>query len=222
MANEKKVLIIGDVHGKIGGYFDLLKNFTERYSRTDETYSIQLGDFGFSDTYQQREKRFERSGRFDPKKHTFFGGNHDDYDKYEDTVGSLGHFGEVSFIEDSFFVRGAKSLDKEARTLGYDWWPAEELGWKQSKKAIQRYISVNPRVMFSHDAPQGVADKMFPSKRNFTTNTGMMLQTMFEQHQPEKWFFGHWHRNKTYEKSETTFQCLKELGTQEINIGDYV
>ena len=217
MGNDEKVLVIGDVHGKTGGYFDLLEDFVTRYSRTENTYTLQLGDMGFTDTYQQIENRFERSDKLDSENHFFLGGNHDDYSEYGQMENALGDFGEVPFVPGGFFVRGAKSLDKEARTMGADWWPQEELDWKQTKEAIDQYIKTEPRIVFSHDVPQNVADKMFPSKPNYVTNTGRLLQTMFGEHKPEKWFFGHWHRNKTYETPKTTFHCLKELGTKEID-----
>ena len=210
-----RVLVIGDVHGKIGGYFDRITKFLDRHKHLadEDLYSIQLGDFGFGDTYMQSKNRFERSRRLDSDKHVFLGGNHDDYDEYDEAVGSLGDFGQVPFIENSFFVRGAKSIDEDARTVGHDWWRAEELGWKRSKEAIERYVEVEPEVMFSHDAPQSVAGQMFPSKTNFETHTGKMLEEMFKRHKPEKWLFGHWHKTKTMNIDETAFQCLGELET---------
>ena len=211
----KHVLVIGDVHGKIGGYFDLLKDFTERYSRTGETYSLQLGDFGFSDTYMQREKRFERSGSLDSENHLFFGGNHDDYDHYYDTAGSLGDFGEVPFIPNSFFVRGAHSPDEKMRTAGHDWWPEEQLDWKRSKEVVDEYIKVKPDHVFTHDAPQSVAGRMFPEKENYNTHTGSLLDELFKAHQPKTWTFGHWHQTKSIEVKNTTFKCLGELETSE-------
>lgn len=213
---EKKVLLIGDVHGKIGGYFDVLNDFIQQYSRTDENYTLQLGDFGFGDTYQQRENRIERGHRYDADKHVFFGGNHDDYDKYEDVTGSLGHFGEIPFIDESFFVRGAESLDKDARTVGYDWWKEEELDWRQSNEAIEQYIEVEPKHVFTHDAPHSAADQIFPEKTNFGTHTSHLLQQMLESHRPDTWTFGHWHKTRSMELSGTTFQCLGELDTKEM------
>lgn len=207
------VLVIGDVHGKIGGYFDLLDDFVERYSRSQDLYSLQLGDFGFGDTYTKRENEFGRSRHLDSDKHVFFGGNHDDYDRYGQVDGALGDFGEIPFIEDSFFVRGAFSIDKESRTLGKDWWKEEELGWKQSKNALDRYIETKPKHVFTHDGPAVVTEKMFPEKETFSSNTGKLLSEMIRQHKPKTWTFGHWHETKKFEFGETTFQCLGELET---------
>lgn len=216
-----RVLVIGDVHGKIGGYFDRITEFLDRHKHLadEELYSIQLGDFGFGDTYMQRENRFERSRRLDSDKHVFFGGNHDDYDEYDEVVGSLGDFGEIPFIEDSFFVRGARSIDREARTAGRDWWKAEELDWKESREALKRYIEVKPKYVFTHEGPQIITEKMFPTKETISTNTGKLLDEMFEAHQPDRWMYGHWHETKKKDVNGTMFQCLGELETTDIVYG---
>lgn len=213
-----RVLVIGDVHGKIGGYFDRITEFLDRHKHLadDELYSIQLGDFGFGDTYIQRENRFERSRRLDTHYHVFFGGNHDDYDEYNGVAGSLEDFGEVPFVEDSFFVRGAYSIDKDARTVGHDWWEEEELTWKESREALNKYIEMEPKYVFTHEGPQIATKKMFPTKETISTNTGKLLDEMFKAHQPDRWMYGHWHETKKKEINGTTFQCLGELETKEI------
>lgn len=212
----RKVLIIGDVHGKIGGYFDRLDEFVDQPG--EDLYSLQLGDFGFSDTYLQRERRFEKSWKYDSENHLFFGGNHDDYDNYGEVKGALGHFGGVRFIPNSFFVRGAKSIDEKSRTAGHNWWPEEQLNWKQSKEALDEYIKMEPDHVFSHEAPQLVAGRFFPSKENHPTNTGKLLQEMLDVHQPKTWTFGHWHKTSSMEVGGTLFQCLDELDTAVLEI----
>lgn len=214
----RKILIVGDVHGKIGGYFDRLDAFLDRNKHDlADLYSVQIGDFGFKDTYRQRAKQFGRSHKYDMENHKFFGGNHDEY-PIPDWAGALGHFGEVPYVPNSFFVRGGKSIDEEARTAGYDWWPEEQLNWKQSKQALERYISLEPKHVFSHDAPQVVAGQIFPAKNHNPTNTGKLLQEMFDAHQPKTWTFGHWHKTKSMAVGDTLFQCLDELETSVLEI----
>lgn len=212
----RRVLIIGDVHGKIGGYFDLLDEFVERHKHTDEElYSLQLGDFGFKDTYRQRKRWFDRSERYDIEHHPFFGGNHDEY-PIPEWAESLGHFGEVPFIPNSFYVRGAYSIDRDSRTVGRDWWPEEELDWEQSRKALEGYIKAKPEHVFSHDAPKEIPERMFPSKTNISSNTRKLLSQMLSEHRPKTWTFGHWHKNKSVSIDGTTFRCLGELETLEL------
>lgn len=218
----RRILIIGDVHGKIGGYFDLLDDFIERHRHdTADLYSLQVGDFGFKDTYHQRANWFDKTHRYDIENHQFFGGNHDQY-PIPEWAGHLGDFGEVSFIPNSFFVRGAKSIDKESRTMGYDWWPEEQLDWKQSRKALDEYIRVKPKHVFSHDAPQELPQHMFSSVgENQSTNTGKLLSEMLAAHRPETWTFGHWHETESVEMNGTLFRCLGELETAELYISEY-
>lgn len=212
-----RILIIGDVHGKVAGYFDRLDEFFEKHSEDDELYSLQIGDFGFEKEYNQRIERFEKSQRYDIENHRFFGGNHDQYPIKEEAM-PLGHFGEVPYIPDSFFVRGAKSIDEEARTVGKDWWPEEELNWKQSRKAIEEYIRVEPDHVFTHEAPDIISEPMFPSRETVSSNTGKLLSQMLRQHQPKTWTFGHWHRSKELDLRGTSFRCLDELETLKINV----
>lgn len=212
----RKVLIIGDVHGKVGKYFDLLDDFVERHKHTDgELRSLQLGDFGFGEHYKRRARWFDRVSRYNIEDHVFFGGNHDQYPIPEWTC-HLEHFGEVPFIPDSFFARGARSIDKESRTVGHDWWAEEELGWDQSRKALSEYIETRPTYMFSHDCPSLVAEKMFPEKENYNTHTGNLLEEMFKEHKPKVWTFGHWHETKHMTIDGTEFTCLGELETFEM------
>ncbi|GAF77423.1 unnamed protein product, partial [marine sediment metagenome] len=37
------------------------------------------------------------------------------------------------------------------------------------------------------------------------------LQQLYKYHQPEYWFFGHFHINKIVHDAKTTFICLDEL-----------
>lgn len=212
-----KIFAIGDVHGKIGGYFDLLRDLEKK---SGEVRTIQLGDFGFSSEYKQRRKRFDRSQKYDVDRHVFFGGNHDQY-PIPEGIGNLGHFGEVPFIENSFFVRGAESIDKNQRTPGHDWWREEELNWKQSNNALEKYVKTEPKYVFSHDAPQSAAETLFPGKQNFESHTGNLLEQMFRAHKPDIWVFGHWHRTVSDTVEGTTFQCLGELETLELNLNSH-
>jgi len=214
------VRVIGDVHGKMGGYFDILDNLYEEYP-SEDVYTIQIGDMGFSEEYRQRERWMSVSDKYENDHHVFFGGNHDDYDHYFDTKGSLGDFGEIPFLSNSFFMRGAYSIDKSARTIGRDWWEEEELGWQRSNEAFERYIELKPERMFTHDAPEKVAERMFfYERKDISTHTGQVLDKMFDAHKPKQWFFGHWHRDAKTSIFKTEFVCLNELGYIDIKVED--
>ena len=201
--------IIGDVHGKIDGYFDVLDDLYSSYEDED-LRSLQIGDMGFEEEYRARFRYMNQSEEYDTDEHVFFGGNHDNYD----TIGwaeALGDFGRVPFISSSFFVRGAQSIDKDMRTEGHDYWSEEELSWKRSNEAVNEYIKLEPDYVFSHDCPGSVAGELFPSKDLVNSHTNNLLSEMFSQHKPRRWIFGHWHSDQTEVISGTEFTCLGEL-----------
>lgn len=208
-----KILIVGDIHGKISGYIDLLKSKVRKNQKFFK--SIQIGDFGFEDDYKMRERKVSQSQILKDEHHLFFGGNHDDYENFPSF--HIGDYGEAPFIENSFFVRGAYSPDKDQRIIGIDWWAPEELGWKKSKECVIEYESKKPSIVLSHEGPPVATSKMFPGKTVYNTNTGKLLSTLFETHEPDLWIFGHWHRDRYLEVDNTHFFCLDELSVFEYN-----
>src|SRR5262249_50197502 len=99
--------IIGDVHGQITTD-DLYTNHARPYLEiiADAPYSIQVGDMGDGEPYQQLVSHVDAS------RHRFFPGNHDHYDRLPPH--SFGDFGAIRWGGvDSFFVRGAASSDRD-------------------------------------------------------------------------------------------------------------
>lgn len=203
------VRVIGDVHCKINEYFDVLDDLRASYDDAD-LRSIQIGDMGFEREYRQRLRYLENNDRYDADSHVFFGGNHDDYDAIE-WADALGDFGSVPWLSDGFFVRGARSIDENQRLEGHDYWDDEELSWRLSNKAIEEYIKMEPRYMFSHDCPGSVAERMFEFGEDINSHTSNLFNEMFSQYKPQRWFFGHWHEDATEVVSGTEFTCLGEL-----------
>ena len=146
-----KIRIIGDVHGKYGEYLNI----------TDGAeYSIQVGDMGFN---------YDHMKGLDPLHHTFFGGNHDNYDIIKDVSHCHGNYGmrhlgngAVGPVFEYFFIRGAYSVDKKYRTPGLSWWEEEELSYKTADRCLQNYNRlVNhynrpPELVLSHDCPSSL------------------------------------------------------------------
>ena len=186
--------IIGDVHGH-----------KERYLRLTEKAecSIQLGDMAF-------DYDFLRST--DPNKHKFFGGNHDNYDKI-DVSHHLGNHGihTIPNFGDIFFVRGAYSIDWHLRTEGLDWWRQEELNHQEAGMAMDAYREAKPKFVITHGCPYSITGDVTSSAWIKRTRTGSLLQAMLEEHQPETWVFGHYHKSWSAKIGRTKFICLDEL-----------
>lgn len=123
------MLVIGDVHGKINSYLNLIK----KYPKT-----VQIGDFGFTIEHKWHLQNVNSSN------HKVLFGNHDDY-KFLNREHSLGNFG---IYEGMFFVRGADSIDKNLRVLGRDWFKEEELTYPQMNTCITAFESFGGKVSF--------------------------------------------------------------------------
>lgn len=205
-----KTRIIGDIHGHWHDYSLLTENI--------EHNSIQVGDFGrgFNGAYwEERADEYHKS-----KQHRFIRGNHDSPEVCKNSTGWIKD-GTVESYGDKtvMFIGGAWSIDWEYRREGVDWWRDEEVSSEEFYRLIETYAAMKPRVMITHDAPSKATNEMFiqpglarmSGGEHIKTRTGQALQAMFEIHQPELWFFGHWHHTMQVKIGKTWFHCLGEL-----------
>lgn len=181
--------IIGDIHEDYSFYHATIAKLK---------HSVQVGDFGFD------YRTFEKVSM----EHRFLGGNHDNYDSYHDCKNSLGDYGQCSIGGvQLYFVRGARSIDLNRRTIGVDWWENEELSYQQSCAALVDYKKVRPAVMVSHDCPTVVKTIML-GEDSVRTSTNELLQQMFDAHCPNFWYFGHHHVDKSFSVGQCMFVCV--------------
>jgi hypothetical protein len=217
------VRFIGDVHGKYGPY----KRAIAGVSR-----SIQVGDMGVG----FRRTSAMRYGEPAPNPphyamvsgdHRFIRGNHDNpaaCRKQSQWIPD-GHY------EDGMmFIGGAASVDKNQRTVDYDWWPDEELSDAELNALIEVYIERKPNVMVTHDCPEQVAiilSARFPilgtAKVDLPSRTRLAFQKMWLAYSPAFWIFGHYH--VSFDdilpgncETRTRFVCLAELESRDIDI----
>ena len=219
--------IIGDVHAQLD-HGDLVTRDARPYLEiiAVAAYSIQLGDMGDRETYEQL------IARVDAQRHRFFPGNHEYYDWLPPH--SLGDFGPVLLGGvDFFFARGAWSSDREKLIqLGREqnktiWFKQEELTDEQMGAALEQYLRVRPRIVLSHDAPTHVARFAWQHARRFSaprsgvafrpSRTTDFLERLLEHHQPRLWLFGHHHRDWRNQEAGTLFVCVGELSHVDID-----
>lgn len=203
--------IIGDVHGYKQELTALLRATPEHVTST-----IQVGDmgvgFGQSDYWHESLDDALKSANA-----RFIRGNHDNPAVCK-TLSSYITDGRVE--GHSMFIGGAWSIDWAWRTAGVNWWSDEECSIEQFNQLLDVYSVVRPRVMFTHDCPTSAAIEMF-QKRGLLlggygaklerTRTASALQAMYEIHQPDFWWFGHWHHTTSMKLGNTRFHCLGEL-----------
>ena len=206
--------LVGDVHGNIASYISLVKEIP---------YSIQLGDLGF----KYKPWIYDLSA----DQHKVLAGNHDNYDLEDgifanQTEHFLGDYGvhTVPDIGNLFFIRGGNSIDRYNRIAGLSWWPDEELSYEKCQKALDLYSKLKPDMVISHECPESVIKYVsglnhWNGKPIPPSVTSMVLQYMFEKHQPKLWFFGHHHKSWTMMIDGTQFRCLNELEVYDIPKG---
>ena len=205
----KLTRLIGDIHGEWELYH---QTATDAINFGGCERTIQVGDFGvgFSGPYwHDRADEFHWDGT-----HRFIRGNHDDPTRCKKMAGWI-HDGRIE--DDVMFIGGAWSIDQAFRTEGVSWWQDEELSIEEFYRLIDVYDQVRPRVMITHDCPGDVSTEMFiqsglalfkGNAKSIPTRTSIAFNTMLAIHQPEEWYFGHWHHSMKYKYGRTMFQCL--------------
>jgi len=196
--------LIGDVHGKMEEYINIA---------SQAEHTIQLGDLGFD---------YSSLRGLDSEKHKVLGGNHDNYTKEgEKFVYQTPHFLPnygihtiPSTKSNIFFVRGGYSIDYMYRIPGISWWEDEELSYLDGQLALDAYLKAKPLRMISHECPKSVTQAINRKygRADFSpSRTSILLERMFEEHQPTWWVFGHHHVWFNEVIDGTRFICLPEL-----------
>lgn len=193
----KKTRIIGDIHGKINEYTEIIKG-AER--------SIQVGDFGMG--FIKELPQFDAN-------HRFIRGNHDSPEVCKNNPNWIP---DGTVENDVMFIGGAWSIDWKYRTPGISWWNDEECSMEQFDEFCEKYREIKPRVMITHDAPIGAIVKMFNPASLYQAKTQLFFEHLLDIHSPQIWIFGHWHIDTTCIYKNTAFVCLGELSYTDIDL----
>lgn len=213
--------LIGDIHGMIYDYKAYaIDNF--------EGSTIQIGDFGVG--FGQGDYWIESLNQFhEANGHRFIRGNHDNPAICKTMSG---YINDGTVENDVMFIGGAWSIDNPnappgwyKRTAGYDWWPEEECSDEQFQQMLDVYKTMKPRVMITHDCPAKVSYPMFWGTGFikgpvYPNRTSAWFDRFIDAHEPEFWFFGHWHKTMCYQHGKTTFICLGELDFIDVDLND--
>lgn len=216
---KAKILLVGDIHGKVPRLLAIA-------NQNKDKSVIQLGDFGFG---------FMKIGEL-PTNLRMIRGNHDAPEAARKHPNYLGDYGTFMLNDKKvFFLGGAYSIDYAWRTPGESWWEDEELSYPELEQAFEKYKAYKPDIVLTHEAPRSIVPEILDrfvigklGNRDYKapcadSRTSQSLQKMWEEHQPEQWYFGHYHINGVWvtkprlEANNTTFQCLDELQTKEIS-----
>lgn len=213
--------VIGDTHGCIefcryGAYDENVRREERCYLDIIKPveYSLQLGDMGFSDSYEALKRN-----DVDPSKHKFIGGNHDDYDNPSPNM--MGDFGIALHGGVEFaWIRGERSVDmhyRVAREMAGEkktWWKQEEFTYEQAEKCLDFFQNIgHVKIMLAHGCPDFVfkhgvltnEDKIEPSFQS------KLLSAVCGVCKVDNWIFGHHHNNWRQTVNDTNFICVNEL-----------
>jgi predicted phosphodiesterase len=227
-----KIFYAGDIHGHV-------KHVAEidiAAAKAGATYVVQVGDFGIRWPGGQCSifKYFEKRARKTRAGPTWItcGGNHDNWDKWNQLSAEQGHPDLVELAPGCFFAQrgsthtlgglghlfcgGAESTDKHVRSVGVDWWAAETPTYSDFTLFMDRMEADKPDIIVTHDAPSCVSIKrtqrdQAPTPRNLNN---VLLHS---SHKPKVWYFGHHHRMDEWEIEGVLFRCCGLHGQYKVS-----
>ena len=193
-----KLKLVGDIHGDIQAIQEI------RQSSSQADLTIQIGDFGIGFGAENQ------LSTLDPNVIKILHGNHDNPDLLSTFPHDLGRFGTLELNNTKiFYIAGADSIDKNRRILCTNWWPNEELSFKEGEECLSTYDSVKNDIdiIISHEAPTNAALSLLGTVPR-DTFTSQLLHEIWEIKQPTQWYFGHYHTSWQNKIGTTKFQCL--------------
>jgi hypothetical protein len=212
--------LIGDIHGMFYDY--------QAHSIADFAGpTIQIGDFGIGfgqgDYWHESVNDFHTDGT-----HRFIRGNHDNPRVCKQDM--VGYIADGTVENDVMYIGGAWSIDNPAAPLGWyrrtpelDWWFDEECSDEEFERMYEEYKRTKPRVMITHDCPARISYPMFWGSGFlrgpvYPNRTSEWFDRFLDAHQPDEWYFGHWHKTMTYQEDKTRFQCIGELDYVDVEL----
>lgn len=205
---NKKLRLIGDIHGKFNEYIKLIDDCDHP--------SIQLGDHGIGFVISDITGKYFTYQPYVPHhNHKFIRGNHDN-----PAICKI----HPSYLYDGYCadnymcIGGAVSIDAAWRVKNESWWEDEELTHSELNNLVVDYTQNKPDIMLTHECPESISNLVLGNSPKFEipSRTRQAFEAMLHFHKPKLWVFGHWHKSFDYCLAETRFICLTELETIDI------
>lgn len=204
------VRYFGDIHGNLDWYARRLAECPHP--------TVQVGDYGIGFVKNTIARRF------DPTRHRFIRGNHDNPAKctVQENWIADGTVETTATGNKIMYIGGASSIDRAYRIEGVSWWPDEQCSVQQLNDFVDLYIQTKPDIMITHECPETVADGLCAvyNKTKFVdpSRTRQAFESMLHFHRPKLWIFGHWHHDLDWLYQGTRFVCLDEFSHIDINV----
>jgi hypothetical protein len=173
-AEPNRIAVAGDWHGNTAWAVRAVRKMTALLPDDGPRVILHLGDFGIWPGRSGRDylSRLDVALAARGAELWFVDGNHEDFtqlamlrpgpDGREQVTGRIWHLPRGYrwrwHGREWLALGGAVSLDRAGRTAGVDWWPEEEITWRQARSVID----AGPAdVMVTHECPAGV-EHVFP------------------------------------------------------------
>lgn len=234
----KKIMVVGDVHGKI----DELNNLYSKYKDIDLV--LQVGDFGtvrnekdlesfFSPPKYKLVKDFPDyfSGRKNISLPTYFiGGNHESWGFLEDKgnqeiIPNLHYFGRTGLINiNGLNIAGISGIFSKHYTLlnerdpvnlkDRNYFIMDDIDYLKSLDNIDILLMHEwPNNLFHHEEPPKQLKERFGYKLNNLGHSDLLYEVIAEK-QPQYVFCGHIHLPYSGKIINSDINCLSILGTK--------
>lgn len=223
------IYITGDTHIPTDIQKLNTKRFPEQKGLCEKDFVIICGDFG-GVWDNSKEEYYWRKWLSDKSFTTLFvDGNHENFDLLNDFpvvdfFGAKAHKisnkifhlmrGQIYEIDGNkiFTFGGASSHDKEHRKEGKNWWKEELPSDEEFRQAIEMLEHHNWAVdyVITHCAPTDIQNQIASAyEENSLTD---FLENIKNQLKYKKWFFGHYHQDKSIdEKHIALFDKITRL-----------
>lgn len=206
--------ITGDTHGEQARFNELAKYGETEW--TDKDYLIVSGDFGYLFLNNSMENVFLNKLEEKPYTICFCDGNHENHAELNKFPVEIWNGGKVHKIRKNVIhlmrgqiyeidgkkiltFGGAYSIDRAQRKEGYSYWREEIPNNSEYKEATENIKKHNYEVdyIITHTAPREIIMRMgkFPDPHDMEL-TGYLEWIMYNV-KFKKWFFGHWHDERT-------------------------
>lgn len=233
--------ITGDCHGD----FSKIKLFCDLYSPTEEDVLIVLGDFGAN--YELGKKDLLRKELLSQLPITILAihGNHEARPYELETYVEKQWNGGVVYVEEKYpnilfakdgeiyelgtkkgvAIGGAYSVDKHYRLMtGLPWFESEQPTEEIKQYVENKLTETNWQVdyVFSHTCPfvYEPTDLFldFIAQDRVDKSTEQWLSDIERKLNYKRWYFGHFHDNRTYCQAEMLYEKIIELETGKIMV----
>ena len=203
------IYVTGDTHG-LNDFQKLEIFFNEHPAKKDDVLLI-LGDCAV--LWNERDNYTEEYSSLGLTV-LFIDGNHENFEMLNalsivEIFGAKAHKvspnvfhilrGEIMTIEGKTFLAmgGATSIDKYLRRNRISWWEEENITKEDLQNAYKNLERYNYEVdyVITHCAPTSTLTRMFPFEADDDTDK---LDELKARTNFKKWYFGHYHEDKTH------------------------